>query len=88
MTVDARAVDSNRLALDPAATGTREVRIRLGVGTQRTLSRLIVNLPFSCSTDGGAKKWVGSWLEKCGFEQKGCLEDVGCKLGQRYVSLF
>ncbi len=35
MTVDARAVDSNRLALDPTATGTREVRIRLGAGMQR-----------------------------------------------------
>lgn len=53
----------------------------LGLGSQRTLSKLIVNVPYN--EQEGTKKWLGSWLESCGFEQKGDIDDIGHKLSKR-----
>ncbi|GAB7356083.1 hypothetical protein MBLNU459_g6695t1 [Dothideomycetes sp. NU459] len=51
---------------------------QLGLGAQRTLSKLIVHVPYN--EQEGTKKWLGPWLESWGFEQKGDIDDIGIKL--------
>lgn len=53
----------------------------LGLGAQRTLSKLIMNVSYN--EQDGTKKRLGPCLESFDFEQKGDVDDIGHKLGKR-----
>lgn len=75
-------MDKMLFLLDPdyIEKGGYEVRgIDLTLGPQRTIQKIIINMPF---VEGEQPEWLSKWLEDCKFSKAAVLKGMGCKLGK------